>query len=272
MMQVCNTRRLPFQPENGSLPCYWVVNMMNSIKLICRNRFTYPVLAFCFYAGLVGCATTSGDMNARRVDGKSTSLQHDADIYRGKYSFVRLEPAETGATGNQPKPVDTAWLRSVLAELKGKGRSLDGKPLLTTKELEELAPPLAKALGLASVGNDIVFAITGAHGVTGLFQSESVTTGRAFISSGKLNVIFGLAQVNFEDELLGNHTLRPFTPGSRMQVINTDTALEGAHWREGMPGREDWQVIALEQMTPPASENDTRSRPADARLHRRIVI
>jgi hypothetical protein len=299
-MQYCKTCRLPVQTETGRLPCYWVVNMMNSMKLIWRHRFTHLVtrlvvawrdfqgawrcgggaflrlalrqqnsahliLAFCFCAGLAGCATTRGDVSTQRVDARSTNQQHGADIYRGKYSFVRIEPAESGAAGNQPSPVDSVWLYNALAELRGKGKSLGGKPLLTTKELEELVPPLVKALGLASSGNDIVFAITGTHGVTGLFQSESVTTGRAFISSGKLNMIFGLAQVNFEDELLGNHTLRPFTPGSRMRVINTDTALEGSHWREGAPGREDWQVIALEPSAPPTSKNDARIRPTDAR-------
>jgi len=219
----------------------------------------YIVLACCFCASLAGCGTTSGDVKTKLFDGSARSLQHVADIYRGKYSFVRIGPAESGAAGNQPESVDSAWLRNALAELQGKRNSFDAKPLLTTKELDELATPLAKALGLAPAGNDVVFAITGVHGVMGLFPRQSVTTGRAFMSSGQLNVIFGLARLNFEDELLGNHTLRAFTPGSRMRMISADTTLEGAHWREGAPGRGDWLVIAL------ASPENERDAQGDAR-------
>lgn len=195
---------------------------------------------------LNGCGTmhilglSSGVTGAAESGAKAVT-----EVYRGKYSFVRIEPSESGAAANQPMHVDTGRLRDALAALKGKKNSFSGIPLFTSKELDELVPPLAKALEKSRADADVVFAVTGAHGALGLLQSQSVTTGRAFITNGQLNVIFGLAQVNFEDELLGNHTLRPFIPGSRVRIINPDSQLEGASWKEAQPGRGDWQVIAM---------------------------
>lgn len=216
---------------------------------------------------LAGCGTM--DLRGITTGFSGTvggNTQPSTEVYQGKYSFVRIQPAESGSAANQAMTVDAGHLRNALAALKGKNNSFAGASLFSSKELDELAPPLAKVIGMMQPGDDVIFAITSAHGVLGLLQSQSVTTGRVFIANGKLNVIFGLARVNFEDELLGNHTLRPFVPGSRTRVIHPDSRLEGAPWKDGMPGRDDWQAIPQELLVLQAREHDgaVLRPPADA--------
>lgn len=208
---------------------------------------------------LTGCATRGQNDAAPSTGAGNQAAKLGTEIHRGKYSFIRIERTEAEAAGNEPRALDAMQLRNALATLKGKRNSFAGKPLFTAKELAELVRPLTTALGKANPGEDVVFAITGAHGSLGLLQSQSVTTGRAFIKDGKLNVIFGLAQVNFEDELLGNHTLRPFTPGSRKGIVHADTRIEGLSWIEPVQARSDWLAISVDAL---AAKAPTEVAPA----------
>lgn len=228
------------------------------------GRRGWTAAAVAASALLAGCASLGLDNAAQTFRSGKEAAKTGTEIYRGKYSFVRLEAAEPGAAPNQAQPLEAAQLRSALAGLKGKQNSFAGKPLFTARELAELVPPLTTALGKAGPGEDVVFAVTGVHSGQGLLlQSQSVTTGRAFIREGRLNVIFGLAQVNFEDELLGNHTLRPFTPGSRLKAVNADSRIEGLGWVPGADGRQDWLAISLASLSAQAGAKAARTEKTE---------
>jgi hypothetical protein len=185
------------------------------------------------------------------------------DFYHGKYSFVRIEASEPGGRSGLPLRIEAERLSAALAELHGSGTEFKGKPLFSADELTELVPVLVDALQQAQTAQDVVFAIAGKHSQATLFETESVTTGRLFADSGRLQLILGMTRVNFGDELRGNHTLKPFIPGSRAKALESAAPVAGASWVVAS-GRPDWLSIdapALSQSATPASAAATAAPP-----------
>jgi hypothetical protein len=162
------------------------------------------------------------------------------DFYTGKYSFVRIEASEAGAHSGLPLALEAERLATGLAELKGIGSDFKGKPLFSPDELTELVPVLVDACAKAHDDQDVVFAIAGKHSQATLFETESVTTGRIFAEHGRLQLILGMTRINFGDELRGNHTLKPFVPGSRTAKLASASPVGGASWTVDSAARPDW--------------------------------
>lgn len=119
-------------------------------------------------------------------------------------------------------------------------------PLFTAAAIEVMTPHLRQGLQQAAPGEDVVFAVFGLHdALYGLAKSPRVTTGRVFVSGGKLNLIVGLVQKDVNER--EDRRLAPFTPGSRQNMSVGEWTL--------LPGtplvRRDWIVFG-EEWQPPA--------------------
>lgn len=169
--------------------------------------------------------------------------QKGPEIYRGKYSFVRLAPSETGAAASQSRAIDAGQLAAALSALTLR----NGQPVFVAEELDEIVPHLSYGLEQAKANEDVVFAVSGTHG-SRLMSSHLVTTGRMFVTDGQLNLIFGLLQSAFDVERLSHQPTKVFTPGSRLRVAAEPATAAGGAWLPSASGRSDWLVLPLDRL------------------------
>jgi hypothetical protein len=164
-------------------------------------------------------------------------------VYRGEFSYVRIERAEAQAAPSQhPVVVAPEVLRASLAALRI-GQAAD-EPLFNDDELTEIVPPLVTALGALQPSQDVSFAVAGRHGGWTGLASRVVTTGRMFRAGAGLQLIVGLGQRSFESQYLASGYLIPFEPGRRAAVVDRAAVIAGAPRAAGA-ARPDWVTLAL---------------------------
>lgn len=202
---------------------------------------------------VAGCAGMSASAGGGRPAGDPVA----SDLYRGDYSFVRKVTAEDGGPNEHPWSVTPVALRAALATLRvGSGKQ--DQPLFLDPELDEIAPPLARALAEVGPREDIGFAVTGYHGMFERLQGRQVTTGRLFVRDGKLQMVLGLVHGEFEQTLRGSGVLREFTLGSRRVSLDARGSAHGGAWRTVGEGRSDWVAVARAEVVAP----ELQHRPA----------
>lgn len=181
-----------------------------------------------------------------------------ATVYEGRFSWVRIETREDAAPANQhPFEVAPATLRAMLERVL----LLEGKPapLWSAKQLDEIAAPLATALGRATAEQDVSFAVSDQFGFLGPLASRAVTTARVFRRDGQLQVIAGLVRRDFEAQFRGSGVLIAFEPGHRAAPVERGVKLAVAPGG-GSQVRDDW--IALNpNVAAPMTAADTPAAP-----------
>lgn len=182
--------------------------------------------------------------------GRTPILQPDSamgqvvrTVYKGEFSYVRVERAEAQSTPSQhPVTVAPEALRAALAALRF-GPAAD-EPLFNDDELTEIVPPLVRGLGELQPTQDLAFAVVGRHGGWKGLASRAVTTGRMFRSGAGLQLIVGLAQRSFESQYLATGYLFPFEPGRRAEMVDRASVVTGAPAGAGA-ARTDWVLLTL---------------------------
>lgn len=154
-------------------------------------------------------------------------------LWESRDQFVAIESADAVKGGKiipneHPVELTQERLREILASIQlrpeqfgvsiplisDKDKSTVVVPLFTDKSIEALAPRLQEAFQQAKPSEDVTFAIVGLHGsAMGLAKSPKATAGRMFYQGGKLNLIFGKAQYEYNER--NDRRLDPFMPGSR---------------------------------------------------------
>jgi hypothetical protein len=165
-----------------------------------------------------------------------------ATVYEGRFSWVRIETRENGAPLNQhPFDVAPATLRAMLERVQ----LVEAKPtpLFTAKELDEIAAPLATALGRANAEQDVSFAVNDQFGFLGSLAAHAVTTARVFRRDGQLHVIAGLVRRDFESQFRGSGLLIAFEPGQRAKPVERGVKLAVAAGN-GSQQRDDWIALS----------------------------
>jgi hypothetical protein len=153
-------------------------------------------------------------------------------------------------------------------------RQADGgkpEPLLTRSAVDALAPYLQQALQQASATEDVTFAVIGLHdALYGLAKSPKVTTGRAFYTSGQLNIIFGIIQQEVRDR--DDRRLYPFTPGSRQKTAEGEWTLLPLTSQSGYSQiRKDWLTFGNEWQAPAPQTAVVDQRAPAAQPEKRII-
>jgi hypothetical protein len=176
-------------------------------------------------------------------------------IWQSRDQFEALERQDSpqGATAisnNHPLQIAPERLSAILASIEVRSEDND-KPeqLITNQSLEVLVPQLVLGFRQATPGEDVTFAIIGLHkALYGLAKSPKVTTGRAFYTAGRLNIIFGLVQKDVNER--EDRRLSPFTPGSRQNVPTGEWTLRPQSGRNGFAlARKDWVTVSDEWQT-----------------------
>ena len=166
-------------------------------------------------------------------------------LWQSGDQFVAIVPREqpsAGVPNEHPGTLDQALLRGLLATLEWQEKT-DEKPvpLFTDYELSVLSEQIRTGLARATADQELVFALIGNHrALMGIAKRRQVTTGRVFLSQGRMHLILGTVHEDvgeYEDR-----RLKPFVPGTRAtpavssgQVIVLPAV--------GEKRRADWLVI-----------------------------
>ncbi|MEJ2691458.1 MAG: hypothetical protein P8166_00075 [Candidatus Thiodiazotropha sp.] len=183
-----------------------------------------------------------------------------AYVWQEGSQFVRIEKAEADAG---PHRHPASLKRELIMGALGRIRigTPDGKRLFNEPAIEALASPLSDALANASADQEVTFAFANRSAGMGRLMSRRVTTGRLFMSDNGLNLIVGLLQTPFEDEMRATGYRIPFLPGSRNRRIQEGWSLAAAPpATHPIEGRGDWILIDFKT----GKTGDTRTRAVPA--------
>jgi hypothetical protein len=182
--------------------------------------------------------------------GRPLVVQHTAAddrvvayVWQQEGQYVRIESAEPGAVPHQqPVTLSAKQMKEALSQIRL--NSANATPILTEEAIDRIAAPLAKALARATSDQEVTFAVTYRPHGFGILMGRKVTTGRMFRDDGGLQLIVGLLQASYEDEMLATGQRIAFTPGSRQHRIQQGWSL-GTDKLVTHPvaGRDDWVRI-----------------------------
>lgn len=171
-------------------------------------------------------------------------------LWESRDQFVAIESSDAVKGGTRiPNQHPAEFTKDRLIDILSSVQvRLDVKsgpvPLFTDRSLEILAPRLEDAFKEAKPDEDVTFAIIGLHlGTQGFAKTSKATAGRLFYQGGKLNLIVGKAQYEFNERQ--DRRLYPFTPGNREYMAEGDWTLLP---QAGQPAltmvRKDWMAFA----------------------------
>lgn len=185
--------------------------------------------------------------------------QEGRTLWETGLQYVKIVDQDVSTFPNEhPEVMSSEELRTVLGSLYAREESLfkdEDIPLFSRGELQILSTTISSGLSQAGPSEDIDFVSIGAF--EGSFAKERKTnTGRVFMSGGRLNIIFGLIQVEYTE--LDKHTnqpidrrLHPLVPGTRKSEskLTTNIALDSGQSfyidPETGTERTDWIVIDI---------------------------
>ncbi len=171
-------------------------------------------------------------------------------LWHSRDQFVALEQQDARSTGtlqpnSHPVEIPPDRLTAILASIEfSSAESAKPEQLLLSESLELLVPQLVQGFRKAAPGEDVTFAIIGLYKTSlGFARTPKVTTGRAFYNDGRLNIIFGFAQKDFNER--EDRRLSPLTPGKREEALDGGWKLLPQPRRNGYTlVRKDWVTFS----------------------------
>lgn len=200
---------------------------------------------------LAGCAATPS--GHARVE---ATPPRDADIarvlWRGSQGgwIYRVDAEAAARSLDHPVQLNAVWLRDYLASLvmyREQGDRGTELSVFSDRQLDRLVPALVRGLARAKPGQEVVFAVVGPLPGARIFKQTVVTTGRVFVDSGRLNIIFGRVL----DTVFHAGSQAKFIPGSRNTVrLEPGRQVRSNLWAAD-PKRRDWVTIAVQRGSGP---------------------
>ncbi|MFC4157732.1 SHOCT domain-containing protein [Chitinimonas lacunae] len=182
------------------------------------------------------------------------------EVWKQDFEYVKLEAVN--AANQQPVSISPEQVSWLLGAFQRKTRD-SVAPLFDNDQLERIAKPLARALAQAKPSDDILFAST--YRAYKLFFTPRVAnSGRLFVENGRLNLILGACEAEFEGMYRATGVLRPFAAGSRMKPAKLDCELVAGPGAAFVNQRADWLAIDLSQANQPAPAHPTTILPTPA--------
>jgi len=168
--------------------------------------------------------------------GAETVWQKDND-------FVRLEKADGGTAPSRLPKLSADAVRAVLAAVQVSGDGETG-PLFESSQLALIAGPIATALGQASLGQDVTFAVHAHTGFLDYIGPPRTTAGRIFIDGDSVGLILGMVHDTFLTSTFAADPDRIRT-GSRLSAQETEHHIvPGGAVSLAVAGRGDWAKIS----------------------------
>lgn len=141
------------------------------------------------YALAVGLAVLIGSPpTAAHADQAGTTL------WEARWQHIRLIPRDGGTANAQPTQLDKNSIRNGLAQLQLATGSGEPVEFLTAEERAFVAEQLSRALAKAGPDQDVSVATIGMRKTFLGMNEPRLTTLRAFVGEGGLNIIIGEAQ------------------------------------------------------------------------------
>lgn len=223
---------------------------------------------------LTACAT-GPNTNYMDNDGYSIRVdvngrEHNPDIVRvvraEQFRNMLLVKREAGTEANQhPLVIEEENLATLLKMIKVRRSKGDAKVLFDKEyadELKQFSSWLSEALKLAGPDEDVLFHFPQRRGF-GFIAENLMTTGRAFVRDGQLNIIFGDIQMPYEGQWMRAGILRHFKPASRSasKLQNDEIVVTAA---AASVKRADWVQLSTAVAAPAAKTSDGNAAGAAA--------
>ena len=169
------------------------------------------------------------------------------NLWQSRDQFVALERQNSNVPLNDhPSVISPERLTAILASIELQSpESKKPELLFTAQSLDVLVPEMVVGFKKAAPGEDVTFAVIGLHtSLFGIAKSPKVTTGRVFYKGGRLNLIIGFAQKEFNER--EDRRLSPFIPGSRQKSAEGEWALLHSGQKGFELLRKDWVTFSDE--------------------------
>lgn len=209
-------------------------------------------------AGLTGCG---GMFTADKPATEADILlgQEGRTLWETGLQYVKIVDRDVaGVANDHPVAITSEELRTVLSSLYISDTVLFNKiedPLFSVSELQILSTALSNGLSQAQTNEDVTFVTIGSHRGA-IAKEQKTTSGRVFMSGGKLNIVFGLIHEIYRDkdpitQQPIDRRLNPLLPGKRTvdSKPNIRVALDQgqSNYLDPKTGKEraDWIVIDI---------------------------
>jgi len=210
--------------------------------------------------GLTACGGGMFTRDAPKTDAEIVLGQEGRTLWESGLQYAKIVDRDiAGVVNEHPSFITDDELRTVLSSLYITQKSLiSGKkevPLFSAAELSVLSTAIANGFSQAQPEEDINFVSIGTH--KGMIAKErKTTTGRVFISGGRLNIVFGIVHELFREKDIAtgqeiDRRLHPLLPGTRKSEANMPVriALDSgqAYYQDPETGKQrtDWLVIDI---------------------------
>jgi hypothetical protein len=227
------------------------------------------LLALLFSSLFVACAGHT-EPSAQYMDGAghvlgaATGKTHNPTIqqviWQADFSSVLLVAREENSAVNQhPQVVTDTRLRAALASLRVRfSKDADPEPIFNTAELNQYVPRLKLALSQANPEQDVMIFMPQERGLIPLLKEKLMTSMRIFYQNGRLNIVFGELQREYEGQLRATSILRNFaTPTRNQSNLEKHWLIPTSHVLAYQDkNRTDWVLLDLTPETG-ALQNDS---------------
>jgi len=219
-------------------------------------------------SGITGCGGLL-ERDKPQTDLEILQGQEGRTLWESKLQYVRIVDRDIAGIANEhPSPISAEEMRTVLSSLYVTERSgIIGKtenPVFSIGELQVLSTALANGFSQVQANEDINFVTIGAHKGT-LGKEQKTTSGRVFISGGRLNIIFGLIHEIYRDkdpitQQPIDRRIHPLLPGTRKfdskppSRIALDKGQSNYLDSESGKERTDWLIIDIATVLKTAAE------------------
>jgi hypothetical protein len=183
----------------------------------------------------------------------------------GFHDYIKLQPADAGASNAHPATVTHDKVKVLLKALQIKDSDDDLIPLFSPDEENYLSDEFAKGLKQANAKQDLIFFSTARRG-SFIVGPKGANTGRMFVADGALHLIIGVAHEGYAAKLKALGKIPDFSFGSRAKAGKIALYGTGVTYPGG-ESRRDWVALPLSDVAPkavetPAEPAKTESAPA----------
>jgi len=181
------------------------------------------VISMLITSGLTACGGGLFKADKEPTEDDILLGQSGRTLWESGLQYVKVVNRDVvGGANEHPESLTSDQMRTVLSSLyvvEEKLFKTREAPLFARSELQILSTALSSGFGQVQSNEDINFVSIGSHSGS-IAKEKKTTTGRVFISDGRLNIIFGLVHEIYRKKDIAtgaeiDRRLYPLLPGKR---------------------------------------------------------